>query len=93
MSDEDKGQICWLVCKPCEQTNEKDFGFKLIGRSRIGWFSQLAPTGQLDKWLMKHGKCGGRGHPDHFVLAMSFPADHDQPKPKPIVQAVESALG
>ena len=91
MSDTD-GQIMFLICNSCEQSGEKDFGIKLYGRSRIGWFTALAPQNQVEQWLMKHAKCGGRGKPDHFSLGLSFPRDHDQPKPNPIKSAIGNAL-
>jgi hypothetical protein len=74
----EKGNILFLVCKPCEQANEKDFGVKLAGRTQISWYEHLVPTKQLDAWFQKHRKCGGRTDPDHFVLAHSYPRNHDQ---------------
>lgn len=75
---EAQGNFLILICKPCQQANEKDYGAKLAVRSRIGWYEQMIPQTQLDKWLAKHAKCAGRGHPDHFVLGLRFEADHDQ---------------
>lgn len=91
MSDTD-GQIMFLVCAPCEAAGEKDFGVKLYGRSRIGWYQALAPQNQVEQWLMKHAKCGGKGKPDHWRLGFSYPLNHDQPKPKPVQAAIERAL-
>lgn len=73
-----QGNILFLVCKPCEEAKEADFGVKLAGRTQIGWYEHLVPTKQFDAWLNKHRRCGGRGKPDHFVLAHSFTPNHDQ---------------
>lgn len=73
-----KGNILFLVCKPCEEAKEADFGVKLAGRTQIGWYAHLVPGKQLDAWLSKHRNCAGRGKPDHFVLAHSFTPNYDQ---------------
>lgn len=72
------GNILFLVCKPCEEANEPDFGVKLAGRSQIGWYEHMVPTKQFDAWLNKHRNCAGRGKPDHFVLAHAQAQNHDQ---------------
>lgn len=73
-----KGNILFLVCRPCEQANKSDYGVKLAGRTQRGYYEHLVPIKQFDAWLMKHRQCGGRTNPDHFCLAMSFQANHDQ---------------
>lgn len=73
-----KGNILFLVCKPCEEAKEADFGVKLAGRTQIGWYEHMVPGKQLDVWLNKHRNCAGRGKPDHFVLAHSYIPNHDQ---------------
>jgi len=80
-----EGNILFLVCQPCEQAKEKDFGVKLAGRTRIGYYDPMVPPKQLAAWFMKHAKCGGRTNPDHYVLAHSFPRDHDQTSLKAVV--------
>lgn len=75
---EPQGNLMILVCKPCQQAGEKDFGVKLAVRSRIGWYEHLVPSKQFDNWLAHHAKCGGRTNPDHFGLGYSFGLDHDQ---------------
>lgn len=85
---EAQGNLLFIVCKPCEEANEDDFGFKLAVRSRIGWFEQMGPTKELNKWFGKHAKCGGRCNPDHFVLAHAFDRNHDQSALQATVQAV-----
>jgi hypothetical protein len=87
-----EGNILFLVCRPCEQAEEKDFGVKLCGRTRIGYYEHLVPERQFDAWLMKHRKCGGRDKPDHFVLAHSYIPNHDQQEIKPIPKAVKLSL-
>ena len=72
------GNILFLVCSPCEKAKEKDFGVKIGGRTRIGWYEPIVPDGQLAKWFAKHSRCGGRANPDHFVLAHSYTRNHDQ---------------
>ncbi len=88
MSDP-KGNLIFVVCKPCEEKNEPDFGAKLAVRSQRGWYEQMIPTRQLNAWFEQHRNCGGRGHPDHFVMALGFEKDHDQ---KALEQAVKLAV-
>jgi hypothetical protein len=83
------GNILFLVCQPCEQANKADFGVKLAGRVKRGYYEHLVPTKQFDAWLGKHSKCGGRTNPDHFVLAHSYNRNHDQ---KDLEAAVKIAL-
>lgn len=86
---EEQGNILFLICVPCEQTNEPDLGVKLCGRTHRGYYEHLVPTNQFDTWLMKHRACGGRTNPDHFKLALRFQPDHDQ---KSLETAVKLAL-
>lgn len=81
------GNELFLVCSPCEKNSEKDFGVKLASRSARGWYQHEIPTKQFDSWLQAHSKCGGRGHPDHFVLAHRFVKDSDQIKDKEVADA------
>ena len=67
-----------LVCKPCQQTNEPDFGLKLGVRTKLGFYEHFAPSKEMDKWFGKHRKCGKRGEPDHFSLGYSHGQNHDQ---------------
>lgn len=73
-----EGNVLFLVCKPCEAAKEPDFGVKLAGRTKISWYASLVPNKQFDRWLEKHRNCGGRGNPDHFVLAHQFERNADQ---------------
>lgn len=74
----ENGNFIFLICKPCEQAGENDFGVKLAVRSQIGWYEHLVPPKQFDNWLTQHSKCGGRTNPDHFGLAYLKPHNHDQ---------------
>lgn len=89
-----KGNILFLVCKSCEEAHERDFGVKLAGRSQIGWYEHMVPDKQLDAWLNQHRNCAGRGKPDHFVLAHSYPPNHDQAEleTRQVKQAVIRAI-
>jgi hypothetical protein len=73
-----EGNILFLVCQPCEKTGEDDYGVKIAGRTRIGFYDPMCPPKELSKWFMKHAKCAGRTNPDHFVLAHLQERDHDQ---------------
>lgn len=73
-----QGNILFLICSPCEQASEQDFGIKLAGRTQRGYYEHMIPTKQFDTWLMQHRACGGRTGPDHFKLAMRFQPNHDQ---------------
>ena len=84
------GNILFLVCGPCEQANEKDFGVKLCERGVITWYEPLVPPKQFKDWLAKHSKCAGRYKPDHFRLALLREPNYDQPaeRPKPQLEVV-----
>ena len=86
------GNALYLVCQPCEQANQDDFGVKLAQRSTIGWYEHEVPPKQFDAWLAKHKRCGGRGNPDHFILAHVQPRNHDQLEPDPVAQGINGAL-
>lgn len=73
-----EGNDIYLVCEPCQKANENDFGVKLAGRTQRSWYSHVVPNKHFDQWLEKHRNCGGRGNPDHFVLAHRFGRNHDQ---------------
>ncbi len=73
-----KGNILFLVCGPCQQKDEPDFGVKMAGRTQRGFYAAMVPEKQFTNWLQKHSKCGGRTHPDHFKLGYLSPQDHDQ---------------
>ena len=73
-----QGNILFLICRPCEQAKQPDFGVKLAGRTQRGYYSHLVPSKQLDNWLMQHRQCGGRTGPDHFQLGYLAPHNHDQ---------------
>lgn len=79
--NEQGGNIIFLVCKPCCDANEKDYGVKIAERSRIGFFQSRTPEDVLSKWLMKHYRCGGRDV-DHFKLGYLHEHNHDQAKLK-----------
>ena len=81
--------MLFLVCKPCEQAQQSDFGVKIAGRTHRGYYEHMAPSKQLDAWLMKHRACGGRTSPDHFQLGLLSPANHDQ---KDLETAVKLAV-
>lgn len=72
------GNALFLVCVPCSDSNQKDYGVRLGERSRVGYYESSVPNKQLDNWFMKHAKCGGRANPDHFKLAMLLNPNHDQ---------------
>jgi hypothetical protein len=80
-----EGNILFLVCKPCEEANQPDFGVKLAARTRIGYYDPMVPPKELAKWFMKHAKCAGRTSPDHYQLAHMFERDHDQQSLKAVV--------
>lgn len=84
-----EGNILFLVCQACEKANEPDFGVKLAGRTRIGYYDPMVPPKELAKWFMKHAKCGGRTNPDHYQLAHLLARNHDQESLK---AAVHTAL-
>ena len=86
------GNLLFLVCQPCEQENEADFGIKLAERSKIGWYEHKAPTKAFDAWLSKHRKCGGRAGPDHFILAHLHAKNHDQMPLSPVADAISRSL-
>lgn len=72
-----KGNALYLVCRPCQETGEKDFGIRLGARPLTGFYQTEAPTKQVNSWLWKHRMCGG--DLDHFRLGMLHPDNHDQP--------------
>jgi hypothetical protein len=80
-----EGNILFMICQPCEQANQPDFGVKLAERSRIGFYEPLVPPKEFAKWLMKHARCGGRTNPDHFQLAHLFERNSDQRDLKAVV--------
>ena len=82
----DDGNIMFVVCLPCQQAHEKDFGLKLAGRTRRSWYGLLAPVKTIEGWFQKHSKCGGRTGPDHFALAHSYERNYDQTDLKASVQ-------
>lgn len=73
-----QGNVLFLICAPCEQSNQPDFGIKLAARSHRGYYEHQIPSKQMDAWLMQHRACAGRTEPDHFKLAMRFTPNHDQ---------------
>lgn len=86
-----EGNAIFLVCLPCKEAEEKDFGVRLAERSRIGFYQPSVPQNQLAAWLRKHAKCG-RPDTDHFKLGYLLEKNHDQPKRKSVKQAVEETL-
>jgi hypothetical protein len=77
------GNSLYLVCAPCSESNQKDYGFKLAERGIIGAYQVFGPkihTEQFSQWLSKHRLCAGKTHPDHFKLAHLIAPDSDQPK-------------
>jgi hypothetical protein len=79
------GNSLYLICTPCENIEEKDFGFKLAERGIIGAYEVFGPaahTAQFTSWLKKHQRCGGKGNPDHFSLGHRFARNEDQPGAK-----------
>jgi hypothetical protein len=72
------GNYMVLVCKPCQQAGEDDFGLKLAVRTKLGYYEAFAPIKEADKWYAHHRKCGKRGEPDHFALGYSHGQNHDQ---------------
>ena len=83
------GNALVLVCQPCEQADEPDFGVRMAERSEVGWYEHSVPTKQFDAWLAKHRKCGGRNNPDHFILAHLHGRNADQmPDVNPIAEIV-----
>jgi hypothetical protein len=89
MTSETVGNVLFLICSPCEQANEPDFGIKLAARTQRGYYEHQIPAKQMDAWLMQHRACAGRTSPDHFKLAMRFQPDHDQ---KDLQTSVKLAL-
>lgn len=85
-----EGNILFLVCEPCSQTDAKDFGIKLAERSRVGFYEPVTPENQFQQWLGKHARCGGRDV-DHFKLGYLRPHNEDQVKLK-VVHAVADAI-
>ena len=81
-----EGNVLFLVCTPCSEANQPDFGVKIAIRSRVGFYEHCVPDKQFDTWLMKHAKCGGRAQPDHYQLAHQFDRNHDQQKVKDAVK-------
>ena len=89
------GNNIWIVCKPCSDANEKDFGVCLAQRPSNGFYEHLSSTPNLDKWLWNHRNCGGKIDPDHFKLGYGKQQNHDMlvPKPdEPVKAAVKLAL-
>ena len=84
------GNALFLVCKPCEEADELDFGVRLAERTQIGWYEHRVPGKQLDAWLAKHRKCGGS--PDHFVLGHLHAPNGDQLERSPIAKAINGAM-
>lgn len=78
------GNGMFWVCVPCLKNNEKEHGIMAAGRTRAGYYECAAPDNQIDAWFGKHSKCGGRANPDHFKLALSYEANHDQQKLKAV---------
>jgi hypothetical protein len=84
------GNTLFLVCGPCCDANEADFGIKLATRNQMDWYQHEVPTKQFDAWLANHRKCGPRGMPDHFKLAHLYAQNHDQmPAPKLLNAAMQ----
>lgn len=73
-----KGNIIFLVCDPCQKANEADFGAKIAGRTQRGYYATMIPGKQMNNWLAKHAKCGGRTNPDHFRLGYQQAQNADQ---------------
>lgn len=73
-----KGNILFLVCGPCRQKDEADFGVTIAGRTERGYYAAMVPEKQFNNWLSKHAKCGGRTNPDHFKLGYLSLQNHDQ---------------
>jgi hypothetical protein len=74
----DNGNVLFLVCKPCQEAGESDFGVKIAGRTQRGYYGALVPPNQLNNWFSQHSKCAGRTHPDHFNLGYLQPQNADQ---------------
>lgn len=72
------GNVIFLVCKPCQQAGEEDFGVKICGRTQRSYYAAMVPNKQLDNWLRQHSKCGGRTNPDHFHLGYLQAQNADQ---------------
>lgn len=86
------GNFMFIVCEPCSKANEPDFGFKFAERGVIGCYEPFGPakqTAQFATWLKKHQKCGGKGKPDHFLLAHAGERNWDQPSPAVIDRALK----
>lgn len=81
-----EGNVLFLICMPCSQAGQADFGVKMAIRSRVGFYEHYVPDKQFDQWLMKHAKCGGRANPDHFQIGLQFDRNHDQQKVKDAVK-------
>jgi hypothetical protein len=86
---EPKGNVLFVVCTPCEQKHEEDYGVKIAIRSRVGFYEPHTPANEQAKWFAKHAKCGGRANPDHFQLAHLFARNADQ---EAVPEAVKLAL-
>lgn len=72
------GNTLFLVCKPCQEKGENDFGVKLAGRSQRSYYVNIVPTKEFNAWLAKHSRCGGRTNPDHFNLGYLQTPNADQ---------------
>lgn len=81
-----EGNALFLICQPCQETDEPDYGVKLAARTERSWYAHEVPGKQLDQWLEKHRHCAGRGKPDHFVLGHRFNRNHDQDALAPAVK-------
>lgn len=72
------GNVLFLVCKPCQEKGEADFGVKLAGRTQRSYYASMVPPKQFNNWLNQHAKCGGRTNPDHFHLGYLQTQNSDQ---------------
>lgn len=72
------GNVLFLVCKPCQEKGEADFGVKLAGRTHRGYYASMVPPKQFNNWLIQHAKCGSRTNPDHFNLGYLHTQNSDQ---------------
>ena len=82
------GNVLFLVCKPCQEKGEADFGVKLAGRTQRGYYAGLVPPKQFNNWLRQHAKCGGRTNPDHFNLGYLQAQNGDQSELEAAVKLV-----
>jgi hypothetical protein len=95
MSETNTGNFIFIVCLPCREAKEFDYGFRLAERGLIGYYHVFGPalaTKNLEAWVQKHSGCAGKGYPDHFGFAYLNCANSDQPKPKELKAAVKLAL-